>query len=96
MPAFARTSKPVPANVSRSEFWQDAGLQAQGDTGRSLRAHARRAIEHWAQRTATLVAPDNSDEFSYVSVPPNRAFLVKTRYVFGGRGKPLPLRLDVE
>lgn len=30
-------------------------------------------------------------ECSYVAVPPNRTFPVKTRYVFNGRGSPLPL-----
>lgn len=94
MPTLALPPQPVPAIVAPFEFWRDARQQAQGDTGRCLRARAELAFEHWRQRAENLIAVSDSDEFSYVSVPPKRTFSVKTRYVFRGRGEPLPFRLD--
>ncbi|MFO0838022.1 MAG: hypothetical protein U1D55_05800 [Phycisphaerae bacterium] len=92
MAVVARSPQPIPANV----FWRDLVQQAQGETGRKLRARAEEAFEHWTRRTEILVRADDADEFSYVSVPPNRTFWVKTRYVFRGKGKPLPIRVDEE
>ena len=34
------------------------------------------------------------DDYSYVSVPPNRTFYVRTRYVYAGKGMPRPFDLD--
>ncbi len=96
MPAVALPPQRVPAMVSHFTFWRDAGQQAQGDTGRRLLERAEKAFEHWTQRGELLIAASDSDEFSYVSVPPNRTFSVKTRYVYGGKGTPLPFRLDAE
>jgi hypothetical protein len=93
MAAVALPPQPVPAAVSHFDFSRDA---AQGETGRRLHARAEQAFEHWTRRAAILVATSGADEFSYVSVPPNRTFSVKTRYVFSGKGKPLPFRLDEE
>jgi hypothetical protein len=77
--------------VSNSELWRDA---AKGDTGCRLHERAEQAIRHWMQRAENLIAACDSDEFSYESAPPNRTFLVKTRYMFSGKGSPLPFNLD--
>jgi hypothetical protein len=37
-----------------------------------------------------MTEPDDS----YISVPPNRTFFVQTRYIYTGKGEPLPLELD--
>ena len=34
------------------------------------------------------------DDFTYSSMPPNYVFYVKTRYVFLGKGEPMPFELD--
>ncbi|MBI5863446.1 MAG: hypothetical protein HZB38_02825 [Planctomycetes bacterium] len=96
MAAFAAPAQPAPAMIAPWEFWREAGRQSQGDTGRRLRDRAEQAFEHWTQRAEILVATSEADEYSYVSVPPNRTFSVTIRYVFSGKGKPLPLRLDAE
>lgn len=36
------------------------------------------------------------DEFDYRSPPPHRVGTISVKYVFGGRGKPLPYPIDDE
>lgn len=71
--------------------------QAQGPEGKQVREAAEQALRHWNERAEALVAAtEYADDDSYVSVPPNRVFYVKTRYVYAGRGTPRPFDLDDE
>ena len=54
------------------------------------------AHRHVLERTEILMASLAEDDDSYVSVPANRMFYVKTRYVYVGKGAPLPFDLDDE
>jgi hypothetical protein len=69
--------------------------QAQSPEGKQVREAAEQALRHWNERAEALVAAtEHADDDSYVSVPPNRVFYVKTRYVYAGRGTPRPFGLD--
>ena len=94
MPAIALPPQPVPAMVSRFDFWRESGQRAHGETGRKLQARADQAHEHWLRRAEVLISANDLDDFFYNSVPPNRSFSVRTRYVFRGKGGPLPFTAD--
>jgi len=58
---------------------------------------AREAFVHRNATAEALIAvTDHADGHSYQPVPSNRMFYVKTRYVYGGKGTPLPFDLDDE
>jgi hypothetical protein len=99
MPALAPLSPTQPAApVSRfhTSRWED-GPYAQGIEGRKISAKAEEVYRHWRERVEVLLMPrQETDEFSYEHVPPNRMFYIKTRYVYVGKGLPQPLDLDEE
>lgn len=75
----------------------ESSLQPQGPEGQQLHRKADEAIQHWAERAEVLIAePDDAVVVSYLSVPPNRTFLVRTRYIYAGKGEPMPFQLDDE
>lgn len=105
MPAVAEYPRPASMIVCH-RFDTDNAIEPQGLEGRSLHREAESAIKCWIEpRAQILIAKtdfcdsghgrDDPDQ-SYVSVPPKRTFHVRTRYVFHGKGKPLPFRLDEE
>jgi hypothetical protein len=58
---------------------------------------AKEALAQWWDRAEVLIAePDDEGLGSYLSVPASRTFLVSTRYVYAGKGTPLPFELDEE
>lgn len=76
-----------------SEFRPDPA----GKTGRVLIRNADVVCRHWVERAEALVATTEDNEPStYSPMPPNRVFHVKTRYVFLGKGEPMPFELDDE
>jgi hypothetical protein len=59
--------------------------------GRKVFSKAEEICRHWRDRAEVLVMRREAmDEFSYESVPTNRMFYVKTRYVYVGKGLPRP------
>jgi len=95
MPAIAEYSGPSSAvvwEVPETEW----SLQPQGDEGRQLFRKANESLQHWGERTAVLINTIDADNVAYVSAPPNRTIYVKTRYVFAGKGEPLPFELEDE
>ncbi len=99
MPALA-LQIPTQTDAVDSPFpfirWADRP-QAQGLEGRKVREAAEQVLRQWNARAESLIAAtENAENDSYVSVPPNRVFYVKTRYVYGGRGTPRPFDLDDE
>ena len=97
MPAVAEYARPSSAFVCRIVD-TESSQQPQGSEGRQLHRKADEAIRQWfEQRAEVLIAePDDEGVVSYVSVPPNRTFFVRTRYTYAGKGKPLPFELDDE
>lgn len=105
MPAVAEYARPISASV-RPDLDTESTLQPQGSEGRQLHRKADEASRHWGERAEVLVAATQlfisgcdeakSEQTSYVAVPPNRTFFVRTRYIYAGRGEPLPFELDVE
>jgi hypothetical protein len=97
MPALAL---PRPPQTVPSEFpfdrWADSP-PAQGFEGRKVREVAEQVLRQWNARAESLIAAtENAENDSYVSVPPNRVFYVKTRYVYSGQGTPRAFGLDDE
>jgi len=94
MPAVAEYARPTSGFVFRIVD-TESSLQPQGSEGRQLQRKANEAIQHWDNRAEVLIAePDDAVAVSYVAVPPNRTFLVRTRYIYSGKGEPLPFELD--
>ena len=58
----------------------------------------RNGIEPLRMKWVEDYAPELLEpvDLSYDPVPPKQTFTVKTRYVFEGQGKPLPLEADNE
>ena len=99
MPALA-PQIPTQTDAIDSPFpfirWADSP-QAQGFEGKKVREAAEQALRHWNERAESLIAAaENADDYSYVSVPANRTFYVKTRYVYAGKGTPRRFDLDEE
>ena len=77
--------------------------QPQGLEGMQLHRKADEALQHWGERAEVLITSNDlfisnahevdQGDVSYVSVPPNRTFFVRTRYIDGGKGQPLPFDL---
>ena len=96
MPAVAEYASPANAFVCRI-FDTESSLQPQGSEGKQLHRKADEALRHWIERAEVLIAePDDAEAVSYFSIPPNRTFFVRTRYVYAGKGEPLPFVLDDE
>lgn len=53
------------------------------------------AVTSDAQSDSRSPEPDQTDQ-SYNPIPPNRTFTARVRYIFRGRGQPLPYSLDDE
>jgi hypothetical protein len=96
MPAVAEYARPISESVYRIGD-VESSLQPQGPEGKQLHRKADEAFRHWADRAEVLNAcPEDDGIVSYVSVPPKRRFYVRTRYVFRGKGTPLPFQLEDE
>jgi hypothetical protein len=76
-----------------------------GPEGRQLYLKADEAFAHRDERAEILMLIDSiisgseldeAEDWSYVAVPPTRTFHVRTRYVYRGKAKPLPYRLEDE
>lgn len=97
MPTCDVPPKPLYAMVSRADQRALGGSQSTGDEAHQLSVMEDEMFLHWSQRVEILVpAPEKLDDNSYVSVPPNRVSYVKTRYIYMGKGTPLPFELDDE
>jgi hypothetical protein len=69
--------------------------QPQGIEGRKVTEAEKKALRQWNDRTEVhLTANEETDDYSYLSVPPKHVFYVKTRYRYAGRMKPRPFPLD--
>lgn len=84
-------------------FGSEVRPDPQGEAGKGLRRKAQAMSRQWAERAEILNASSglvttggDSGTLPYYSVPPNRVFYVKTRYVFLGKGEPMPFELDDE
>ena len=97
MPAVAEYPRPAAAFVW-SVLETASPLESRGPEGLQLRRTACEALQQWNERARVLVATTDNDvePVGYVSVPPNRTFYVKTRYVYLGQGEPWPFVLDEE
>lgn len=102
MPAIARCPT-VPTFRIPPGFGSDVPSESQGEAGRALILNAEKVYRQWAERVEVLnasiglvIAGADSGTVPYDSVPPNRTFCVKTRYVFLGNGEPMPFELDDE
>ena len=102
MPAVAEYARPASTFVRRIVDTESA-LQPPGLEERQLHRKADEALEHWVARAEILIGTadlfiegsgDEDDSFPYVPIPPNRTFYVKTKYVFVGKGTPLPFDWD--
>lgn len=106
MPTVAECAESTSAFVYRIDD-PEWSLQPQGSEGRQLHRKAGEAFQHWGERAEILIAgclhdlghypimqEDDDELFKNTAVPPKRTFYVKTRYVFLGRGEPLPMVLE--
>ncbi len=102
MPAVA-TCLSVPTFHIPAGWGSEFRPEPQGDAGKTLVRNAQEVRRHWVERAemlnasiALVVDADDGATVSYESVPPNRVFYMKTRYVFLGKGEPTPFELDEE
>jgi len=97
MAAVANYPKPTAARVW-SVLETESSFETQGSEGLHLHWQAREAALRWNERAEFLIAArdEDDDPMPYVSVPPNRTFYVKTRFVYLGKGKPSPFDLEDE
>lgn len=102
MPAVA-TCPSVPTFHIQAGFGSEFRPEPQGETGKVLIRNAQEVRRHWGDRAeilnasiALVIAGDDGETVPYESVPPNRVFYIKTRYVFLGKGEPTPFELDDE
>ncbi len=87
----------VPTLPIPTEFGTEFCPEPQGEVGKVLIRNAEEVYQHWVARAEVLIAAtEDNDAFMYSSMPPNRVFHVKTRYVFLGKGEPIPFELDDE
>lgn len=97
MPTLALPPQPSPAFVTHAGEWNEHASQGNGHEAVRLFDLANEVLTHWLQRAEVLVTTlQEADDYSYLSVPANRVFYVKTRYVYGGKGQPRPFDLDDE
>lgn len=96
MPAVA-TCPSVPTFRIPGGFGSESRSEPQGQAGKVLIRNAEAVYLQWVERAEVLIATmEDNDTFTYLSMPPNRVFHVKTRYVFLGKGEPMPFELDDE
>lgn len=86
-----------PTLLIQAGFGSELRPEPQGEAGKVLIRNTEKVHQHWVERAEVLVAAtEDNDAFTYSSMPPNRVFHVKTRYVFLGKGEPIPFELDDE
>ncbi len=87
----------VPTPLIPAGFGSEFRPEPQGEAGKVLLRNAEAVYIQWVERAEVLIATtEDNDAFTYSSMPPNRVFHVKTRYVFLGKGEPMPFELDDE
>ncbi len=98
MPMLAEEIKATSAHVWELEDAEWSQRLPEGLEGKQLHHRAEEAVRQRYERAEILAADlvDEEDIDSYSSVPPKRRFFVRTRFVFRGKGKPLPFHLDDE
>ena len=98
MAAIAPPPQPTPASVEQTcPWWEHIVSGSYGHEAFRLAEITKEVYYHSIERAEALdVVSDDGDMFMYSSVPPNRVFYVKTRYIFAGKGEPLPFELDDE
>ncbi len=96
MPAVAACPS-VPSFIFLAGFGLEGRPEPQGEAGRWLLRNAKEVYRQWNEPAEVLIATmEDNDAFTYLSMPPNRVYHVKTRYVFLGKGEPMPFELDNE
>ena len=96
MPAIAECPS-VPTFRIPAGFGSEFRAEPQGEAGKVLIRNAEVVYLQWVERAEVLIATaEDNDAFTYSSMPPNRVFHVTTRYVFLGKGEPMPFELDDE
>lgn len=97
MPTIALPPQPTYSIVCNGAERALAESYSYGDEASQLSVLADEMCSHWSQRVEILVpALEVLNGDSYVSVPPNRVSFVKTRYVYLGKGTPMPFDLSDE
>ena len=77
---------------------------AQGADGQCVEKQLDEILAHLLQRNArseaAMPSPDEvgqlTEELTYEPIPPRHTHYVQTRYVFRGRGTPLPYDYDLD
>ena len=100
MPFIMPALPPIPAEI-RPLFGPEETACAQGDAGRQVLIQWEEVLCHWNSRLADDLLNGSAseldqEEIDYQPMPPSRTFSVPTRYVFRGKGKPLPYNYDSE
>ena len=96
MPAVA-TCPSVPTFRIPWGLGSESHSEPQWQAGKVLIRNVKAVYVQWFERAEVLLATmEDNDAFTYLSMAPNRVFHVKTRYVFLGKGEPMPFELDDE
>lgn len=97
MATLALPPQPLPAIVDRAQEWMQRASGGNGVEASQISALADGAWLHWSQQIEILMpALEVWNGDSYKSVPPNRVSHVKTRYIYKGKGRPIPFDLGDE
>lgn len=93
----------VPTIYIPAGFGSEFRPEPQGEAGKGLVRNAQEVCRQWIERAEILnasiglvITGADSATLPYYSVPQTRTFYVKTRYVFLGKGKPMPFELEDE
>ena len=97
MPTVTLPPQPAYAIVCNGDERELAESYSYGDEASQLSVLADEVWFHWLQRIEILIpALEVLTGDSYRSVPPNRVSYVKTRYIYKGKGTPMPFDLGDE
>lgn len=68
--------------------------QSQGVEGRGVQAAACEAASHWQSRPGYKISINDSEQYSYESLPLNIVGTVLVKYRYVGRLQPVPYPAD--
>ena len=97
MPTLVLPQQAMPAIVEQAQEWMQSASGGNGVEASQMSVLAGEVWFHWSQRIEILIpALEVLTGDSYISVPPNRVSYVKTRYIYKGKGTPMPFDLGDE
>lgn len=97
MPALALPPQALPAIVRQAEEWFGYASGSYGHEASQLHGIMTDALSHLFETARAQIESADDLETDSPEIPPaSRIFHVTTRYVYAGKGTPLPFDLDDE